>query len=143
MRDLEHTYPLIRKLQPDIMINERLDLGGSGWNAGSIGPWADFHTPEQIIGGFDLRPWESCMTVSAHNQWAWGGHNDGVKSFEQCLDMLIRCAGANGNMLLNIGPMPTGEIVPEQVEVLRKVGLWLKQNGKEIGRASCRERVSY
>ena len=30
------------------------------------------------------------------------------------MDMLIRCAGGDGNMLLNVGPMPTGEIAPEQ-----------------------------
>ena len=31
---------------------------------------ADFDTPEQTIGGFQInRPWESCITIC--NQWAW------------------------------------------------------------------------
>lgn len=131
--DQETTYKLVRKLQPDIVINERLDLGDQGgWNEGVIGPYADFHTPEQTVGNFDRRPWESCMTVSKRDQWSWGGHADGVKSAGQCLEMLIRCAGADGNMLLDVGPMPTGEIAPEQVSVIKEIGGWLIKYGKSI-----------
>ena len=55
--DQTNTYALVRRLQPNILIDERLDLGEQGgWNGGLIGPWADFHTPEQKIGGFDQRP---------------------------------------------------------------------------------------
>ncbi len=131
--DAENTYNLVRKLQPDIVINERLDLGDQGgWNEGRIGPRADFHTPEQTVGNFDRRPWESCMTVSKKSQWSWGGHSDGVKPASQCIDMLIRCAGGDGNMLLNVGPMPDGDIAPEQEAVIRELGAWLKIHGKSI-----------
>ena len=131
--DQETTYKLVRKLQPEIVINERLDLGDQGgWNERVIGPWADFHTPEQTVGSFDQRPWESCMTVSKRGQWSWGGPADGVKSALQCLDMLIRCVGADGNMLLDVGPMPTGEIAPEQVSVIKEMGGWLTKYGKSI-----------
>jgi len=122
--DQQNTYALVRRLQPDIVIDDRLD---------TLGPWADFYTPEQQVGGFDdQRPWESCMTVSAHNQWAWGGVKDGVKSYRVCLDMLIRCAGGDGNMLLNVGPMPTGEIAPEQAGRLKEMGAWLAKYGMSI-----------
>ncbi len=131
--DQENTYRLVRRLQPDIVINERLDLGDQGgWNEGVIGPWADFHTPEQTVGNFDRRPWESCMTVSKRSQWSWGGSADGVKPAGQCLEMLIRCAGGDGNMLLDVGPMPSGEIAPEQVEVITEIGAWLSRYGKTI-----------
>ena len=131
--DPETTYKLVRKLQPDIVINERLDLGDQGgWNEGFIGPNADFHTPEQTVGKFDQRPWESCMTVSKRGQWSWGGHADGVKPVAQVLDMLVRCAGSDGNMLLNVGPMPNGEIAAEQVSVIRETGDWLNKFGKAI-----------
>lgn len=131
--DAENTYKLVRKLQPDIVINERLDIGDQGgWNEGVIGPNADFHTPEQTVGKFDQRPWESCMTVSKKSQWSWGGHSDGVKTVGECLGMLIRCAGCDGNMLFNVGPMPNGEIAPEQVAVIREMGGWLAKNGKTI-----------
>jgi alpha-L-fucosidase len=127
--DQENTYALVRKLQPGIVINDRLGIGDKGR---IIDPWVDFHTPEQTIGVFDQSPWESCMTVSHRGQWSWGGHSDGVKSYEQCLGMLIRCAGADGNMLLDVGPMPTGEIAPEQVGVIKEMGTWLVKYGESI-----------
>ncbi len=131
--DQDHTYALVRRLQPEIVIDERLDFGAQGgWNAGVIGPWADFHTPEQKIGGFDQRPWESCMTVSRHDHWSWGGTNDGVKSFAECLKLLIHCAGGDGNMLLDVGPKPTGDMAPEQVAILKEMGAWLSKYGASI-----------
>lgn len=132
--DQDVTYSLVRKLQPDIVINNRLDIGDhKEWTVQSIGPWADFYTPEQYVGEFDnQRPWESCMTVSAHNQWAWGGSGDGVKSLESCMNMVISGAGGNGNILLNVGPTPLGEIAPEQANRIKEVGVWLKKYGKSI-----------
>ena len=46
--------------------------------------------------------------------------------------MLVRCAGGDGNLLFNIGPMPTGEIAPEQRERLTQMGQWLEKNGESI-----------
>jgi alpha-L-fucosidase len=115
------TVRLVRRLQPNILINDRTGDGG------------DYDTPEQKIGKFQLdRPWESCMTVSAHNHWAWGGTNDGVKPLPACLDMIIRCAGGDGNILLNIGPRPDGGIDPEQATLLKNIGSWLAKNGEAI-----------
>ena len=115
------TIRLVRELQPNILINNRTGDGG------------DYDTPEQEIGNFQMyRPWESCMTISAHNQWAWGGDKDGVKSTRACLEMLIRAAGGDGNLLLNVGPRPDGLIDPEQVARLKEVGAWLARNGASI-----------
>ncbi len=132
--DQDVTYSLVRKLQPDIVINNRLDIGAhEDWVNQIIGPWADFHTPEQYVGGFDnQRPWESCMTVSARSQWAWGGKADGVKSLEACMNMVIGCVGGDGNILMNVGPTSLGEIALEQANVLKEVGAWLKKYGKSI-----------
>ena len=112
------TIKMVRELQPDILINNRTGDGG------------DYDTPEQSIGGFNMdRPWESCMTISAHNQWAWGGPDDGVKPLSACLLMLIRAAGGDGNVLLNVGPTPEGVIEPCQVERLKEIGAWLAKYG--------------
>ncbi len=109
---------MARELQPNILINNRNRLP------------EDFDTPEQTIGVFqNQRPWESCMTIC--NQWAWNPH-DTMKSLEQCLQTLIRCAGGDGNLLFNVGPMPTGKIEPRQVERLKQMGDWLAVNGKTI-----------
>ncbi len=116
-----NTIKLARGLQPDIIINNRTGDGG------------DYDTPEQTIGGFNMnRPWESCMTISAHNQWAWGGKDDGVKPLAACLGMLIRGAGGDGNVLLNVGPRPDGMIDPEQAARLKEMGVWLKKYGESI-----------
>jgi alpha-L-fucosidase len=110
-----------RKIQPDILIDNRTGAEG------------DYSTPEQKIGGFDIkRPWESCMTISAHNRWAWGGAKDGAKPPGQVITMLAQCSGGDGNMLLNVGPRPDGMIDPVQVEAIRQVGDWLKVHGESI-----------
>jgi alpha-L-fucosidase len=116
-----NTISLVRSLQPDILINNRTGDGG------------DYDTPEQEIGKFQMgRPWESCMTISAHDQWAWGGPQDGVKSTAACLEMIIRGAGGDGNILLNVGPRPDGMIDPAQASRLKDIGAWLAKNGQSI-----------
>ena len=45
---------------------------------------------------------------------------------------LVRAAGANANLLLNVGPMPNGEIQPEFVSRLREMGVWLGKYGESI-----------
>ena len=127
------TYPLVKALQPRILLTNRLDLGEGNKDRQILSPFADYYTPEQSIGAYDdQRPWESCMTISRSGQWAWGGPKDGVKTLAECLNMLVRCAGGDGNMLLNIGPMPTGEIAPEQVGRLEDMGAWLATYGESI-----------
>jgi len=133
--DQERTYDLVRELQPQILINNRLDMGPGQdpGSARSLGPHADYFTPEQSIGGFeDQYPWESCMTLSRRGQWAWGGREDGVKSYADCMEMLVRCAGGDGNLLLNAGPMPTGDIAPEQANRLKEIGAWLAKYGQSV-----------
>jgi len=111
-------FKRIRELQPEIIINDRAGLP------------ADFGTPEQRIGGFqNNRPWETCMTIC--NQWAWKP-DDQMKPLKQCLQTLIRCAGGDGNLLFNVGPMPTGEIEPRQVDRLKELGAWLQQYGESV-----------
>lgn len=112
-------YRMIHRIRPDILINNRCGLPG------------DFHTPEQRIGAYDPdRDWESCMTFTGF--WSWHGFQTEVIPYEQCLAHLIRCAGGNGNLLMNIGPMPTGEIDPREADRLQRVGQWLDSHGESI-----------
>ncbi len=133
--DQARTYALVKRLQPEIVINNRLDLGADG-NPGlarNIGPHADYFTPEQWVGNFDdQHPWESCMTVSRRGQWSWGGYKDGVKSFPEVMAMLIGCAGGDGNLLLDVGPTPIGDIAPEQSGLVKQMGTWLTKYGESI-----------
>ncbi len=116
--DSHALFRMIRKLQPHIIINNRCGLEG------------DFDTPEQHVGFYQTdRTWESCITIC--RQWAWKP-NDEMKSLRECIRTLVICAGGDGNLLLNVGPMPSGEIEPRQVERLREIGDWLKVNGESI-----------
>jgi alpha-L-fucosidase len=107
-----------RSLQPDIIINNRSGARG------------DYDTPEQRVGKYqEDRPWETCMTLC--RQWAWKP-NDDMKSLKECIQALVLCAGGDGNLLFNVGPMPDGRIEPRQVERLREMGAWLAKNGESI-----------
>ena len=132
--DQSYGIPMVKKIraiQPDLMINNRAySLGGRGSGIGTQLKVGDYDTPEQRIGGFQIdRPWETCMTIC--RQWAWKP-NDTMKSLEECLHTLIRTNGGNGNLLFNVGPMPSGKIEPRQVERLREMGAWLAKNGETI-----------
>lgn len=109
---------MARAIQPDIVINNRTGHEG------------DYDTPEQKIGSFQIdRPWETCMTIC--KQWAWKP-NDRMKSLQECLHTLIRTNGGDGNLLFNVGPMPSGEIEERQVDRLREMGAWLAKNGESL-----------
>src|SRR5436305_13265099 len=46
--------------------------------------------------------------------------------------MLVRAAGNNSNLLLNIGPIPNGEIEDEFVIRLHAIGEWMSHYGETI-----------
>ena len=55
-----------------------------------------------------------------------------VKSLPECLETLVRLVCGDGNLLLNVGPMPDGRIEPRQVERLRGDGALAGQYGESI-----------
>lgn len=125
-------YRHIRAQQPDVLINNRVDKGRRGMEGltKSTEYVGDYDTPEQRIGGFHRdRPWESCITIC--HQWAWKP-NDRLKTLKQCIQTLVSVVGGDGNLLLNVGPMPTGEIEPRQVARLKEIGNWLKRYGDGV-----------
>jgi alpha-L-fucosidase len=111
----------LRALQPSILINDRTNAP------------ADYRSREGdgALGNFDDKtPWELCTTIT---DGAWGYQpNAKVKSLESLIHLLVGAAGRDGNMLLNVGPRPDGQIEPRQVERLREIGIWLEQNGESI-----------
>jgi alpha-L-fucosidase len=114
-----------------VVLNERLSLGPYKENDPlHIDPRADYRTPEQRVGAFDMKiPWETCMTLGT--QWSWKPA-DTIKTAGECVRILVGCATGDGNLLLDVGPMPDGRIEPRQVSVLREIGLWLKRYGESI-----------
>jgi alpha-L-fucosidase len=107
---------------PKLIWNNRLGGGYKG----------DTETPEQYIPaqGYPGRDWESCMTMN--DTWGYKQDDHNFKSTETLVRNLIDIASKGGNYLLNIGPMATGEVPPEEIERLREVGKWLAVNGESI-----------
>lgn len=80
--------------------------------------------------GVSALPLETCETIN--NSWGFRITDDHYKSTAELVRYLVRAAGRNANFLLNVGPMPSGEIQPEFVERLTEVGKWTKQYGESI-----------
>jgi alpha-L-fucosidase len=90
----------------------------------------DYDTPEGSIGGMNIASdWESCICVG--RQWAYGGE-DGFKSPEDCIKMLVSCTTGGGNLLLNFGPRPDGAFAAGETKVAKAMGEWLKKYGEAV-----------
>jgi len=125
---------MARQLQPQLMVNDRANIGG------------DFVTPEQLIPATGMkdpqgRPmlWEVCMTLSTgHGSFAptaWWGYdrNETVfKPTDEVLEKLVDVASKGGNFLFNVGPLPNGTIRAEEVACLTGIGQWLAKYGDSI-----------
>lgn len=127
--DSENLLKMVRKLQPGIIVNDRLDLKDQeeGW---------DFTTPEQFkvskwpeINGKKI-PWETCQTFSG----SWGYHRDELtwKSNKQLLVLLIESVSKGGNVLLNVGPTARGVLDYRATDRLKGMGQWMKYNSPSI-----------
>jgi alpha-L-fucosidase len=116
----DEVVALIRKLQPNIVINDRINIP------------QDFSTPEQTIPatGIPGRDWETCMTMN--DTWGFKTSDTNWKSTETLLRNLIDIVSKGGNYLLNVGPTGEGEIPPASVERLAAIGRWMRVNGESI-----------
>ena len=130
---LDKTYALIHELQPAALIIPN--------HHQKPRPGEDVQTferdlPGQNSAGFnttfvtDQLPLESCNTLNG--SWGFDIGDSKYKSVEELEEMLIRAAGNNSNLLLNIGPQPNGEIQQEFAVRLRAVGEWLARYGDSI-----------
>lgn len=96
---------------------------------------ADFDTPENRMGTFQHgRAWESCMILSPHaDEGGWSYRPDGkTRSLTETLRLLSSAVTGDGNMLLNLAPLPDGSIRPEEEAVLKGIVPWMKKNAEAI-----------
>jgi alpha-L-fucosidase len=110
---------LIKSLQPDVVINER--LLGQG----------DYKTPEQA---FPIEaptgPWELCLTIG--DNWAYRPDDTADKSPRSLVTTLVEVASRGGNLLLNIGPKGDGSLNPVQIERLQDIGSWMERHAESV-----------
>jgi alpha-L-fucosidase len=108
------TLERVRRHQPGILLNDR------------HGFEPDYQTPENE--NAEYKPGvvqESCQHVG--KQWAWTP-NDTVPPLKWFIDRIVMNASRNSNLLMNMGPSPTGVFDAAQSERLREVGRWLIQH---------------
>jgi alpha-L-fucosidase len=127
-------YDLCRELQPDVIVNNRVDVGRGGMAGMTTGEGlaGDYGTPEQEIPDTGLPgvDWETCMTMNRH--WGYNRYDLDYKSTRQLIRMLVDIASKGGNFLLNVGPTAEGEFPAQSVERLREMGAWMRVNGESI-----------
>jgi alpha-L-fucosidase len=120
---------LVRKLQPHIVLNDRLGL----WNPQD--DW-DYKTPEQFVPkegvSVNGQPvvWEACHTLSG----SWGYHRDEPtwKSHAQLVQILVDGVAKGGNLLMNVGPTARGTFDERALDALAAYGRWMKLNARSI-----------
>jgi len=130
---LRRIYALIHQLQPQALV-------GSNHHKTPF-PGEDFQMFEKDLPGGHTTGFNPGQGVSAlpletaetmNNSWGFNITDDHYKSTAGLIRYVVRAAGMNANFLLNVGPMPNGEIQPEFVERLAEIGTWTKQYGQSI-----------
>ena len=129
---LEEIYSMIHQLQPQCLIGNNHHL--------SPIPGEDFQMFEKDLpggnstgfGGASVSslPLETCETIN--NSWGFNITDLHYKSTKELIRLLVKDAGYGANLLLNIGPLPNGEIQGAFTERLDSMGVWLMKNGSSI-----------
>lgn len=130
---LEEQYDMIHRLQPGCLIanNHHCD----------IIPGEDIQVFERDLPGENTAgyseqaisteiPLETCQTVSA--SWGYRATDNNFKDVKTLVHLLVGAAGNGGNLLLNVGPRPSGELPEEAVDRLHGLGEWLRANGETV-----------
>ncbi len=128
----DEIYTLIHSLQPQCMICNNHHL--------SPLPGEDYQAFEKDLPGKNTTgfggasvsplPLETCETMN--DSWGFNITDHDFKSVKTIIRYLVRAAGNNANFLLNIGPMPDGNVQQEFIDTLKKVGAWMQQFGQTI-----------
>src|SRR5450432_3788217 len=129
---LPEIYALIHQLQPQCLIGNNHHL--------SPIPGEDFQMFEKDLPGGNSTgfggqsvsslPLETCETIN--NSWGFNITDTHYKSSKELIRLLVTDAGYGANLLLNIGPLPNGEIQTAFTDRLDSIGRWLAKNGNTI-----------
>ncbi|WP_166355395.1 alpha-L-fucosidase [Phytoactinopolyspora limicola] len=115
---------LTRRLQPGIVVNDRLGIP------------ADLVTPEQYQPDAPMRVdgepvvWEACQTLNG--SWGYDRDNTDYKTPDLLVRMLVDTVAKDGNLLLNIGPDGRGAISDRDERTLAAIGRWMRLHGRSV-----------
>ena len=121
----ESIIEMVRKYQPDCLINSRL----GDWKSYK---WGDYRSmDDNRVSNRDLGyGWENPGTLN--RSYAYNKYDDKWRSPTEVIRMLVEIASNGGNYLLNIGPKGDGSIPEESVKILDEMGRWMEKNSESI-----------
>lgn len=120
--DMPSIAAMARALQPGLIIVDR-DVPGR---------YENYRTPENQVPDAPLEfVWETCMPMAT--SWSYVS-TDTYKPARELIHLLVDIVAKGGNLLLNIGPSPLGELPPPALARLAALGAWMKVNGGAIHR---------
>lgn len=126
-------YELIHKLQPQCLVGNNHHMAPFD---GEDFQMFEKDLPGQNTSGLNFQegskemPVETCETMN--DSWGFNITDNNYKSTKTLVQYLVKAAGHNANFLLNVGPMPDGNIQQEFVDTLALMGKWLQKNGETI-----------
>jgi len=111
----------VRAADPDVVISGRLVHG-----------WGDYEDTTDRPANFPPHDgdWEGIPTTD--ESYGWNPFDTAHKPPSHFIQLLAKAAARGGNVLLNIGPMGTGEIDPKDVAILKGIADWWKVNSESI-----------
>lgn len=94
---------------------------------------ADFKSPEyQKLDKISEKKWEECRGLGRSFGYNRAEGQKETIAPDELIALLVDIVSKNGNLLLDVGPEADGTIPPVQMERLKALGAWLKQNGEAI-----------
>jgi alpha-L-fucosidase len=107
---------------PDGVINNRFDIAH-----------ADFASPEYTkLDQISKKKWEECRGLGQSFGYDRAEGEAETIAPGELIALLVDIVSKNGNLLLDVGPEADGTIPPVQMERLKALGIWLRQNGEAI-----------
>jgi alpha-L-fucosidase len=110
----------IRALQPGIVINPRMH--GTG----------DFMTPEGHLPKGPIAGWWEMCHIWAPNSWGYNTAHEQYKPSGWMLSQLAAVRTWGGNLLINAGPRPSGEMPDSYYERMSEVADWMRHSGPAV-----------
>jgi len=130
----DEIYGLIHQLQPHCLVGNNHHISPID---GEDFQMFERDLPGQNVTGFGTAaehvgelPKEVCGTIAG--SWGFDIKDRKQKSFKEVLSYMVKAAGYGSNLLLNVSPMPNGEIQDYQQDRLRELGEWLEVYGESI-----------
>ncbi len=125
--DPERLFAMIRRHQPDILINDRMTFDRNTdfrWTG-------DYRTPECAVPNSPpSRYWETCVSATA--SWGYTVSDTTRKDVLGFTAGLMACIAKGGNLLVNCAPDGDGVLIPNSAALLKDLAAWHRVNGEAI-----------